>query len=37
MKTVTSLAAVILLPVAPLVLTMISVEQLIDRVLKALL
>ena len=37
MKTVTSLAAVVLLPVAPLVLTMVSIEQLIDRVLKSLL
>jgi hypothetical protein len=37
MKNVTSLAAILLLPVAPLVLTMISVEQLIDRLLKTLL
>jgi hypothetical protein len=37
MKNVTSLAAMVLLPVAPLVLTMFSVEQLIDRLLKALL
>jgi hypothetical protein len=37
MKNVTSLAAMVLLPVAPLVLTMVSVEQLIDRLLKALL
>ena len=36
MKNVTSLAATVLLPVAPLLLTMISVEQLIDRLLKAL-
>ena len=36
MKNVTSLAATMLLPVAPLLLTMISVEQLIDRLLKAL-
>ena len=36
-KTVTSLAMTLLLPVAPLVLTMFSVEQLIDRVLKTLL
>ena len=36
MKNVTSLAATVLLPVAPLVLTMVSVEQLIDRMLKAL-
>jgi hypothetical protein len=36
MKNVTSLAATVLLPVAPLLLTMISVEQLIDRMLKAL-
>ncbi len=33
-KTVTSLAMTLLLPVAPLVLTMFSVEQLIDRVLE---
>jgi hypothetical protein len=37
MKNVTSLAAILLLPVAPLVLTMVSVEQLIDRLLKTLL
>ena len=37
MKNVTSLAAILLLPVAPLILTMVSVEQLIDRVLKTLL
>ena len=37
MKNVTSLAATALLPVAPLVLTMVSVEQLIDRLLKAVL
>ena len=36
MKNVTGLVAPILLPVAPLLLTMLSVEQLIDRVLKAL-
>ena len=36
-KTLTSLAMILLLPVAPLVLTMFSVEQLIDRVLKTLL
>jgi hypothetical protein len=36
MKNVTSLAATVLLPVAPLVLTMVSVEQLVDRMLKAL-
>jgi hypothetical protein len=36
MKNVTSLATMVLLPVAPLVLTMVSVEQLIDRLLKAL-
>ena len=36
-KTVTSLAMTLLLPVAPLVLTMFSVEQLIDRILKTLL
>ena len=35
-KNVTSLVANILLPVAPLLLTVLSVEQLIDRVLKAL-
>ncbi len=37
MKNATSLAAILLLPVAPLVLTMVSVEQLIDRLLKTLL
>jgi hypothetical protein len=37
MKNVTSLAAILLLPVAPLVLTMFSVEQLIDRLLKTVL
>jgi hypothetical protein len=36
-KNVTSLAAFVLLPVAPLVLTMVSVEQLVDRMLKTLL
>jgi hypothetical protein len=36
-KTLTSLAMILLLPVAPLVLTMVSVEQLIDRVLKTIL
>ena len=36
MSNVTSLAVTTLLPVAPLVLTMVSVEQLIDRVLKSL-
>ena len=36
-KTVTALAATILLPVAPLLLTTFSVEQLLDRVLKVLL
>lgn len=36
-KHVTSLAAFVLLPVAPLLLTMVSVEQLVDRMLKALL
>lgn len=36
-KNFTSLAAIVLLPVAPLVLTMVSVEQLVDRLLKALL
>ena len=36
-KNVTSLAAILLLPVAPLVLTMFSVEQLIDRLLKTVL
>lgn len=37
MKNVTSLAAILLLPVAPLVLTMVSAEQLIDRLLKTIL
>jgi hypothetical protein len=36
-KNVTSLAAIVLIPVAPLVLTMVSVEQLVDRLLKTLL
>jgi hypothetical protein len=36
MRHVTSLAVTTLLPVAPLVLTMFSVEQLIDRMLKSL-
>jgi hypothetical protein len=36
-KNVTSLAAFVLLPVAPLLLTMVSVEQLVDRMLKTLL
>ena len=36
MKNVTSLAATMLLPAAPLLLTILSVEQMIDRVLKAL-
>jgi hypothetical protein len=36
MSNVTALAVTALLPVAPLVLTMFSVEQLIDRLLKAL-
>ena len=36
MKNVTSVAASTLLPVAPLVLTTFSVEQLLDRVLKVL-
>ena len=35
-KNATSLAAYVLLPVAPLLLTMISVEELLDRMLKAL-
>ncbi len=35
-KNVTSLVAYILLPVAPLLLTMVSVEELLDRMLKAL-
>jgi hypothetical protein len=37
MKNVTSLAAILLLPVAPLVLTMVSLEQLVDRLLKTIL
>jgi len=37
MKTVLSMAVTTLLPVAPLLLTMFSAEQLIERVLKALL
>jgi hypothetical protein len=37
MKNVTSLAAYVLLPIAPLLLTMFSVEQLAERLLKALL
>ncbi|MGB8437005.1 MAG: hypothetical protein WCE38_22395 [Burkholderiales bacterium] len=37
MKNVTSLAVITLLPVAPLLLTTFSVEQLLDRVLKVLL
>jgi hypothetical protein len=36
MSHVTALAVTTLLPVAPLVLTMFSVEQLIDRMLKTL-
>ena len=36
MKNVTSLAVIMLLPVAPLLLTTFSVEQLLDRVLKVL-
>jgi hypothetical protein len=36
-KNVTSLAATMLLPVAPLLLTTFSVEQLLERVLKVLL
>jgi hypothetical protein len=36
-KTVTSLAATMLLPVAPLLLTTFSVEPLLERVLKVLL
>ena len=36
-KNVTSLAAFVLLPVAPLLLTMVSVEQLVDRMLKTIL
>lgn len=35
-KHITSLMAYVLLPVAPLLLTMISVEELLDRMLKAL-
>ena len=35
-KHATSLAAYVLLPVAPLLLTMVSVEELLDRMLKAL-
>ena len=35
-KHVTSLMAYVLLPVAPLLLTMVSVEELLDRMLKAL-
>jgi hypothetical protein len=37
MKTVTSLATYVVLPVAPLLLTTFSVEQLVDRMLKALM
>jgi hypothetical protein len=37
MKNVTTLAAFVLIPIAPLLLTMFSVEQLVDRMLKALL
>jgi hypothetical protein len=37
MQNVTSLAAYVLLPIAPLLLTMFSVEQLAERLLKALL
>jgi hypothetical protein len=36
-KNVTNLAAYVLLPIAPLLLTMFSVEQLVDRMLKALM
>ena len=36
-KNLTTVAAYVLLPVAPLLLTTFSVEQLVDRVLKALL
>jgi hypothetical protein len=36
-KNVTSLAAYVLAPIAPLLLTMFSVEQLVDRMLKALM
>ena len=35
-KNLTSLVALVLLPVAPLLLTVLSVEQLIDRVLKSI-
>lgn len=37
LKNVTNLAAYVLLPIAPLLLTTFSVEQLVDRMLKALL
>jgi hypothetical protein len=37
LKNVTTLAVYVLLPIAPLLLTMFSVEQLVDRMLKALL
>jgi hypothetical protein len=37
MKNVANLAAYVLLPIAPLLLTMFSVEQLVDRMLKALM
>jgi hypothetical protein len=37
MKNVLSMAVTTLLPVAPLLLTMFSAEQLIERVLKVLL
>lgn len=37
MKNVTSLAAYVLTPIAPLLLTTFSVEQLLDRMLKALI
>jgi hypothetical protein len=36
-KNALNLAAYVLLPIAPLLLTMFSVEQLVDRMLKALL
>jgi hypothetical protein len=37
MKNVANLAAYVLLPIAPLLLTVFSVEQLVDRMLKALM
>jgi hypothetical protein len=37
LKNVTNLAAYVLLPIAPLLLTTFSVEQLVDRMLKALM